>query len=72
MKYDGRERHSPFTEILNALWGENVVVPLPRELSLDESLGSQALEGLDDLEIGNIELFMLRRVEVFFSHQDTL
>lgn len=30
--------NQPFTEVLYAFWGEDVVVPLPRELGLDETL----------------------------------
>ena len=29
---------APFSEVLNTLGGEDVVIPLPRELGLDEAL----------------------------------
>jgi hypothetical protein len=39
----------PFTEVLETLWGEGVVVPLPGELGLDVAAGVEGLESLDDL-----------------------
>jgi hypothetical protein len=39
----------PFTEIVEAFWGEGVVVPLPGELGLEVALGGEGLAGLDDL-----------------------
>lgn len=61
-------RNAPFTEILNALGGEDIVIPLPGELCLDVSLGGQTLKSLDDLEVRDIEFFVLRRIEVFFRN----
>jgi hypothetical protein len=45
---------------------------LPRELGLDEALGSQALHRFDDLQIGYVEFFMLRRVIVLLGNKDSL
>ena len=59
---------APFTEVFNTLWRENIVIPLPRKLGLDVTLRGQALQGLDDLEIWDVEFFMLRRVEVFLRN----
>jgi hypothetical protein len=67
-----RELHTPFTEVFDTFSGKDVVIPLPRELSLDEALGGQALHRLDDLQIGYVEFFMLRRVIVLLGNKDTL
>lgn len=64
--------YAPFTEVLNALRGENVVVPLPRELSLHVALGGKALQGLDNLEVGDVKLFVLRRIVILLGDQNTL
>jgi hypothetical protein len=45
---------------------------LPRELGLDEAPGSQALESLDDLQVGDVELLVLGCIEVFFGDENTL
>lgn len=39
----------PFAEEVETLGGESVVVPLPRELGLEESTGGERLASLDDL-----------------------
>lgn len=62
----------PFTEVFDALRGDCVVVVLPRELSFDETLGGQTLQGLDDFEVRNIEIFVFWEVIVLFCYQDTL
>lgn len=62
----------PFTEVVDTLGGEGVVVPLPGELRLDEALGCQTLHGLDDLKVRHIELFVLGGVVVFLGDKDTL
>jgi hypothetical protein len=64
--------YSPFTEVLDTFRSENVVIPLPRELRLHKALGGQTLHSFDDLQIGDIEFFVLCRVKVFFGDQDTL
>jgi len=33
-----QEMCAPFSEVLNTLGSENIVIPLPRELRLDEAL----------------------------------
>ena len=62
----------PFAEVFNTLRSDRVVVVLPRELSLDETLGGQTLQGLDNFEIWNIEIFVFGKVVVFFGDQDSL
>lgn len=61
-----------FTEVVNTLVGKGVVVVLPRELGLDVALGSQRLHGLDDFKVGNINVGVLRGVEVLGSNQGTV
>lgn len=39
----------PLAQVVESLWGQGVVVVLPRELSLDIAAGSEGLESLDDL-----------------------
>jgi hypothetical protein len=39
----------PLAEVVEALWGEGVVVPLPRELGLEVAARGQGLAGLGDL-----------------------
>ena len=63
---------APFAEVLNTLGSEDVVVPLPRELGLHKALGSKALHGLDNLQVGDIKVLVLRRIEVLLGDQDTL
>jgi hypothetical protein len=60
------------SEKFDACWCEYVVIPLPRELSLHETLRGQALHSFDDLQIRDIELFMLLGVEVFLSDENAL
>ena len=62
----------PFTEVFDAFRGEYIVIPLPRELCLDEALGSQALHGLDNLQIRYFDFFMFRRVIILLGNKDTL
>lgn len=60
-------------QVVQTLGGEGVVVPLPRELGLDVSLGGKGLHGLDDLEVSDSgNLGVLREVEVLGGDQDTL
>lgn len=49
----------PFAEVVETLWGEGVVVVLPRELSLDKSTGGQRLTGLDNVKVAGIDLWVL-------------
>lgn len=39
----------PFAEVVETLWGEGVVVPLPRELGLEVAARGERLAGLDHL-----------------------
>lgn len=39
----------PFAEVVEALGGEGVVVPLPAELGLEVAAGGEGLAGFDDL-----------------------
>jgi hypothetical protein len=61
-----------FSEVGESLIGEGVVVPLPRELGLDESLGGKGLHGLDDFEVSDGHVGVLGSVEVLGSNEDTL
>ena len=61
-----------FSEVGESLIGEGVVVPLPRELGLDESLGSEGLHGLDDFEVSDGHVGVLGSVEVLGGNEDTL
>jgi hypothetical protein len=45
---------------------------LPRELSLDETLGGQRLHNLDDFEVRDIEVSVLGKVEILGSDQSTV
>ena len=45
---------------------------MPRELGLDESLGSEGLHGLDDFEVSDGHVGVLGSVEVLGSNEDTL
>ena len=39
----------PFAEVVETLWGEGVVVPLPGELGFQVAAGGERLASLDDL-----------------------
>jgi hypothetical protein len=58
--------------MINAFVSEGVVIELPRELSLDESLGGQGLHGLDDFQVGHINFGVLGEVKVLGSNQGTV
>jgi hypothetical protein len=60
------------SEVGETLVGEGVVVPLPRELGLDESLGGEGLHSLDDLEVSDSHVGVLGSVKVLGSDEDTL
>jgi len=62
----------PFAKVFNALWSDSVVVVLPRELGLDETLGSQTLEGLDNFEIRNVQIIVFGNVVVLLGNQNSL
>ena len=61
------------SEVVQTLGGEGVVVPLPRELGLDVTLGGQGLHGLDDLQVSDLgEIGVGRSVEVLLGNHDSL
>ena len=62
----------PFSEVFDTFRSDGVVVVLPRELGLDETLRCQTLEGFDDFEIWNVEIFVFWEIEVLFGNQYTL
>lgn len=62
----------PFTEVVETLGGEGVVVVLPRELGLDVSARVQGLEGLDDEQVLGVDIGVLRKVEVLLCDQHAL
>jgi len=64
--------HSLFSEELDALVGEGVVVPAPRELGLAVSSGSEGLECLDDKEVLHVELDVLWGVVVLLGDENAL
>ena len=41
----------PFAQVVEALGGQGVVVPLPGELGLEVAAGGEGLAGFDDLEV---------------------
>lgn len=49
----------PFAEVVETLWGEGVVVVLPRELSLDISTGGQRLTSLDNVKVTGVDVWVL-------------
>ena len=62
----------PFTEVVETLWGESVVVVLPGELSLDIAAGGERLAGLDDVEVLGVNVVVLGEVVVLLCDEDTL
>jgi len=62
----------PFTEVVEALGSEGVVVVLPGELGFEEAAGGEGLAGFDHEEVLGIDLAMFGEVEVFLGHEDTL
>lgn len=62
----------PLSEVVETLGGQGVVVPLPRELSLDVAAAGQGLQSLDDIQVLNIELGVLREVVVLGGDEDAL
>ncbi len=59
-------------QVLNTGISQGVVVVLPRELGLDELLRVQGLESLDDLQVRDIDLVVLRGVEILLGNQDAV
>lgn len=60
------------SEEVYTLVGQGVVVVLPRELSLDETLGGQGLQSLDHVQVLGVNLLVLWLVEVLLGHNNTL
>jgi hypothetical protein len=67
-----KQKTLTFTEVINTLISEGIVVPLPRELSLDKTLGGQRLHDLDDFKVGNIKFGVLGKVVVLGGDQSTI
>ena len=61
-----------FTEIVNTLISEGVIVPLPRELSLDQTLGSQGLHNLDDFKVRDFKFSVLGSIVVLGGTKGTI
>lgn len=61
----------PVTEVVNTLIGERVVVVLPHELGLDETLGVEGLHGLNDVEVLDVQVLM-DGLEVLLGDTDAL
>jgi hypothetical protein len=62
----------PLAEVVEALWGEGVVVVLPRELGLDVSTGGQRLASLHNVKVLGVNVIVLWKVVVLLGDQDTL
>lgn len=62
----------PLAEIVETLWGESVVVVLPRELGLDKSTGSKGLASLDNEEVLCVNVVVLWKVVVLLGDEHTL
>jgi hypothetical protein len=62
----------PFTEVVESLGGQRVVVPLPGEPRLEVPSRGQRLAGFDDVEVLGVNFAVLRQVEVFFGDEDAL
>lgn len=63
----------PFSEVIDSLVGQGVVVVQPRELSLDVSLRRERLADLDDLKVRNVRQFQgSGSIEVLLRHEDTI
>lgn len=62
----------PLAEVVQTLWGEGVVVVLPRELSLDIASGGERLASLHDIQVLGINVVVLWEVVVLLGDKDTL
>lgn len=62
----------PLAQVVEALWGEGVVVVLPRELGLDVTTGGKRLAGLDDVQVLGVDVVVLWKVVVLLGDEDTL
>lgn len=62
----------PLAQVVKTLWGEGVVVVLPRELGLDVAAGGERLAGLDDVQVLGVDVVVLWKVVVLLGDEDTL
>ena len=62
----------PLAQVVETLWGEGVVVVLPRELGLDVTTGGKRLAGLDDVQVLGVDVVVLWKVIVLLGDEDTL
>lgn len=62
----------PFSEVVETLGGESVVVVLPGELGLDVAAGGERLAGLDNVEVLGVDVVVLGKVVVLLCDEDTL
>ena len=62
----------PLAQVVETLWGEGVVVVLPRELGLDVTTGGERLAGLDDVQVLGVDVVVLWKVVVLLGDEDTL
>ena len=69
---DLRGQMEPLPEVVKPLGGQRVVVPLPRELGLEEAARCERLAGLDDVEVSGINFAVLGQVEVFLGDEHAL
>ena len=60
------------TQVLDALIGEVPVVVAPGELLVDVATRLERLQGLDNVQVGAVDLRVLGKVEVLLGHHDTL
>lgn len=61
----------PLTEVFDTLVSERIVVPLPRELGLDVALRVEALHGLNDIEVLDLQV-LVNTFKVFLSDANAL
>lgn len=62
----------PLAEVVEALWGEGVVVVLPRELGLDVTTGGKGLESLDHEEVLGVNIWVLWEIVILSANGHTL
>ena len=62
----------PFTEVVETLRSESVVVVLPRELSLDIAAGGERLAGFDNIKILGVDVVVLWEVVVLLCDEHSL
>lgn len=62
----------PLAEVVETLWGEGVVVVLPRELGLDISARGERLASLDNVQVLCVDVVVLWQVVVLLGDKDTL